>query len=311
MLPLAGVFVLLAALRRLAYRTRVFRVTRLPVPVVVVGNITVGGTGKTPLVIWLAQQLRAAGFKPGVASRGYGGQGASEPMGVTPRSDPVQVGDEPVLIATRAACPVMVSRKRVAAARALVEQHGCDIVICDDGLQHYALARDLEIVVVDAARLWGNGWRLPAGPLRESVTRLASVDFVVYHGEAPQQPYTLQLDIGLVHPLSDPNNPRPLVSFVGGSVHAVAGIGHPARFFAQLRNAGLVVIEHAFPDHHPFTATDLRFGDELPVLMTEKDAVKCRAFTDPKFWVVSAEARVSPQLATLVVNRLKVVRDQK
>lgn len=307
MLPLAGVFILLAALRRIAYRAGLFRVTRVPVPVIVVGNITVGGTGKTPLVIWLAQQLRAAGFKPGVASRGYGGQGASAPLAVTPQSDPTQVGDEPVLIATRAACPVVVSRDRVTAARQLAEQ-GCNVVICDDGLQHYALARDVEIAVVDAARLWGNGWRLPAGPLREPVSRLSSVDFVVYHGDAPLQSHTLHLELTTVQRISDSNDTRPLTSFVGGKIHAVAGIGNPPRFFAQLRAAGLDVIEHPFPDHYAYTVADLRFGDELPVLMTEKDAVKCRAFADSRLWVVGAEARVSPQLATLVMNRLRESR---
>jgi len=307
LLPLAWLFAALAALRRAGYRLGVLQVTRLPVPVVVVGNITVGGTGKTPLTLWLVQRLRAAGYTPGVVSRGYGGRAASWPQWVVADSDPVEVGDEPVLIARRADCPVVVAPQRAAAARMLLERAPCDVLICDDGLQHYALARDVEIAVVDAVRKFGNGWRLPAGPLRESVARLRTVDFVVMHGVAGAVEFGLQLELGRVYNVRDPASTRELTSFCSGVVHAVAGIGHPARFFQQLRAAGVQLIEHPSPDHHIYSARDLSFGDDLPVLMTEKDAVKCRVFAAANYWAVTAQARVDERLATLVIEKLKRV----
>jgi len=307
LLPLAWLFAGLAALRRAAYRIGVFKATCLPVPVIVVGNITVGGTGKTPLTMWLVQHLRAAGFTPGVVSRGYGGHAETWPQWVTADSDPTQVGDEPVLIAQRAACPVAVAPQRVAAARMLLERAHCDVLICDDGLQHYALARAVEIAVVDGARKFGNGWRLPAGPLRESVARLRTVDFIVTHGAAEAAEFAMQLELGSVYNLRDAANVSDITSFRGGVVHAIAGIGHPARFFQQLRAAGVQLIEHPFPDHHVYTASDFNFGDDLPVLMTEKDAVKCRAFAGAHYWAVTAQARVDERLATLVIEKLKKV----
>jgi tetraacyldisaccharide 4'-kinase len=307
LLPLAGLFIGLAALRRAAYRLGIFNVTRLPVPVIVVGNITVGGTGKTPLTMWLVQRLRDAGFTPGVISRGYGGRASTWPQWVTADSDPTQVGDEPVLIAQRTACPLAVAPQRVAAARMLLERAPCDVLICDDGLQHYALARDVEIAVVDAARNFGNGWRLPAGPLRESVVRLRTVDFVVMHGVASAAEFSLQLELTSAYNLRDTARVRDIISFASGVVHAVAGIGHPARFFEQLRASGVQLVEHPFPDHHVYTPGDLNFGDDLPVLMTEKDAVKCRAFAAAHCWAVTAQARVDERLATLVIEKLKKV----
>ncbi len=308
LLPLAWLFTGLAALRRAAYRIGLVKATRLPVPVIVVGNISVGGTGKTPLTMWLVQRLRAAGFTPGVVSRGYGGSATSWPQWVTADSDPAQVGDEPVLIAQRAACPVAVAPQRVAAAHLLLARAHCDVLICDDGLQHYALARDVEIAVVDGTRQFGNGWRLPAGPLRESVARLRTVDFVVMHGDASAAEFALQLELGNVGNLRDAASVRDVAAFRGSSVHAVAGIGYPARFFQQLRAAGVQLIEHPFPDHHAYVPGDLDFGDALPVLMTEKDAVKCRAFAAAHWWVVVAQARVDERLATLVIEKLKKVR---
>ncbi|MEJ2653110.1 MAG: tetraacyldisaccharide 4'-kinase [Gammaproteobacteria bacterium] len=262
LLPLSGVFGLLVSLRRFAYETGMLRRHKLPVPVIVIGNITVGGTGKTPLVIWLVESLRGAGYRPGVVSRGYGGDTARMPQLVTADSDPVAVGDEPVLIAQRAACPVAVAPRRVMAARALIADHDCNVIVSDDGLQHYALERDMEIAVIDGERRLGNGHYLPAGPLREQATRLRRVDIMVVNGKA-----------------------------LPGECHAVAGIGNPARFFDQLRGQGLKVVEHPFPDHHRFRAADLRFGDDLPVVMTEKDAVKCRAFAAPNHWYVPVSAR--------------------
>lgn len=311
LLPFAALFAALVALRRAAYRVGLLRQERLPVPVIVVGNITVGGSGKTPLVIWLIERLRAAGFQPGVVSRGYGGDAAQRPQWVTPESDPRAVGDEPVLIARRTGGPVAVAPSRVEAARFLLQRAACDVVICDDGLQHYALARDIEIAVVDGARRFGNGWYLPAGPLREGRARLRSVDFVVANGGGESDAFDMALRVSAVRQIANPDVRRELDDFRGQAVHAVAGIGHPARFFAQLRAAGLQLIEHAFPDHHVFRAGELEFGDAHPVLMTEKDAVKCRTLTGARFWSVSVDAQVDARLGESIKQRLQQPREHE
>lgn len=293
--PLELLFRTAVTVRNRAYDAGWRRAVRIPRPVVVVGNLTVGGTGKTPLVTWLARRLSGRGLRVGIASRGYG-SAAREPRVVDRDTDWREVGDEPVLIARRTRCPTVVSRDRVAAARALVEQ-GVDVILCDDGLQHRRLARDCEIVVVDGARGLGNGRLLPAGPLREPAARLGRAAAIVVNGEPGARAAAvlesvhvpvlrMELVPDAVHAVNGGQTPRPLESFRGTAVHAVAGIGNPARFFAQLRARGLDVIEHPFPDHHPFTAEDLAFGDTLPVLMTEKDAVKCSAFADPRLWYV-------------------------
>jgi len=292
LLPLSGLFRLVVAARRFAYKAGVLRSRRLPVPVIVVGNITVGGTGKTPLVIWMVENLRAAGYHPGVVSRGYGGKAARWPQLVTAASDPGMVGDEPVLIAQRAACPVAVAPRRVKAARALIAEHGCDVVVCDDGLQHYALQRDVEVAVIDGERRLGNGRCLPAGPLREGAARLRSVDITVVNGEALAGECRMQLDGSVAQSLGDSRIKRDLGEWRGASIHAVAGIGNPGRFFGHLRGQGLTVVEHPFPDHHRFQADDLRFGDDQAVIMTEKDAVKCRGFAGPRHWYVPVTARL-------------------
>jgi tetraacyldisaccharide 4'-kinase len=292
LLPLAGVFGLVVGLRRLLYRLGVLRSTGFPVPVVVVGNISVGGTGKTPLVIWLTEYLRGRGWRPGLVSRGYGGGARHWPQQVRGDSDPASVGDEAVLLARRGGCPVCVGPDRPAAVAALLAHSDCDIVISDDGLQHYALRRDLEIAVIDGVRRFGNGWLLPAGPLREPRRRLRSVDLVVVNGAEPHRgEYAMRLRRPEVVPLAGQGGPEPLGRFAGQAVHGVAGIGNPERFFDLLRAQGIVVLAHAFPDHHRFRAEDLVFEDpELPVLMTEKDAVKCRRFAAANHWVVRVDA---------------------
>jgi tetraacyldisaccharide 4'-kinase len=310
LLPFAALFAALAALRRAAYRVGLLRQERLAVPVVVVGNITVGGSGKTPLVIWLVECLRAAGFNPGVVSRGYGGDAARWPQWVTPDSDPRAVGDEPVLIARRTGCPVAVAPSRVEAAKFLLQRAVCDVVICDDGLQHYALARDIEIAVVDGARRFGNGWLLPAGPLREAPARLRTVDFIVANGGSYQGAFDMALRVSAVRRIADPDVRRELDDFRGQPVHAVAGIGNPGRFFAQLRAAGVRTVEHPFPDHHVFRADDLEFGDAYPVLMTEKDAVKCRTLTGGEFWYVTVDAHVDARLGESLALRLGLLRQE-
>jgi tetraacyldisaccharide 4'-kinase len=296
---LAPLYAGVVAVRRALYRRRWLKRHALPVPVIVVGNVTAGGTGKTPLTIALVQRLREAGWKPGVASRGYGREQANMPRWVEATTDTALGGDEPVLIAWKTGVPVRVDADRVAAGRALVEA-GCDIIVCDDGLQHYRLARDIEIEVVDAQRRYGNGRLIPAGPLREPASRAQECDFrVVNLGQASAEPsalaacgfgeWPMQLHIDTAQPLSG-GRARALAHFRGQRVHAVAGIAHPQRFFDMLRAHGIGVVPHAFADHHAYQASDLRFGSELPVLMTEKDAVKCKVFANEWHFAVPLAA---------------------
>jgi tetraacyldisaccharide 4'-kinase len=308
LLPLGLLFRLVVRVRRLLHESGWRQVVRLPVPVVVVGNITVGGTGKTPVVIALARALAARGLRPGIVTRGYGGR--DDGIGaVTSGSDPLAVGDEPLLLAARAGCPVWRGADRVAAATALLAAHpDRDCLISDDGLQHLRLGRDVEIAVVDGARGLGNGLPLPAGPLREPPARLRAVDAVIINGTGaaalpPGLPLTLE-GSRLVN-LAHGDTTMPLPEWRGRRVRAVAGIGNPRRFFEQLRAAGLEVEEHPFPDHHPFTAGDLAFDAGLPVVMTEKDAVKCARFAREHWWYLPVEARLDAALFDLVADRLR------
>lgn len=295
---LAGAYGRVVALRRRLFEKNVLKRHRVGVPVIVVGNISVGGTGKTPLTIALVQRLHEAGYTPGVASRGYGRANADEPLWVDRNTPPEQGGDEPVLIALRTSAKVRVDRDRVAAARALIEA-GCDVVVCDDGLQHYRLQRDVEIEVIDGNRRYGNGRLLPAGPLREPVERGASCDFRVVNlgtvegagGQAGFGEWPMRLQADSAQPLRGGRG-MPLSAFAGRRVHAVAGIGHPQRFFDTLRGHGIAVVPHAFADHHRYVAGDFAFGSELPVLMTEKDAVKCLAFASDWHYSVPVSAQL-------------------
>jgi tetraacyldisaccharide 4'-kinase len=319
LLPLAALYAGGVAVRRGVFALGLARVTRLPVPVIVVGNVTAGGTGKTPLAIHLVQALRDAGRTPGVITRGYGGDGP-EPAAVTADADPRACGDEAVLIARETRAPVWRGRDRVAAARALLAAHPrCDVLVSDDGLQHLRLARDVEIAVVDGSRGLGNGWPLPAGPLREPATRLAHVDAVVV-----KTPETVAIDAGAVPRFAmtlapvrftrvtaasaavDTATRRPLDAFAGQRVHAVAGIGNPAHFFAQLRALDVDPIEHPFPDHHAFASADLAFEDGRPIVMTAKDAIKCDGLLRDgrEAWSLEVRAEVLPALATHVVTLL-------
>ncbi len=309
LLPLAALFQIFAGLRRLTFRIGVLRPERLPVPVIVVGNITAGGTGKTPLTLWLCGFLQEQGFKPGIVSRGYGGHARLQ--AVTADSDPVAAGDEPVLLARRSSCPVWIGRDRVAAARALLAANpGCDVIVCDDGLQHYRLQRDFEIAVLDGRRGLGNGLPLPAGPLREGAARLQTVDAVVING--PGDPglrmasrFDMSLEGGQFHNLLNPGHSAGAPEFQGRRVHAVAGIGNPMRFFEHLQRLGLSFTAHAFPDHHPFSPADLAFEDADEVIMTEKDAIKCQRFARENHWALSVDATVDPELGQLILNTLK------
>lgn len=309
--PLEGLYRALTALRRAAYRRGWLASWRAPVPVLVVGNIAVGGTGKTPVVIALCQALREAGWRPGIVSRGYGAQPLAFPHLVEAGDDAAVAGDEPLLLARRSQCLVVIAPDRASAVRELLRGQRCDVVICDDGLQHYALARDIELVVIDGGRGLGNRHCLPVGPLREPAARLAAVDALLINGgDGPA---------GLGHRFQ--LRPTALVQLATGRrlaveewpqdqrrVHAVAGIGNPGRFFTTLRQLGFDVAEHPKPDHHRFTAADFSFGDDLPVIMTEKDAVKCTGLDDPRLWYLAVDAALPDFLLREITGKLAALR---
>jgi tetraacyldisaccharide 4'-kinase len=307
LLPVSLLFRTLAGLRRNLYRAGLLHSARLPVPVVIVGNIFVGGTGKTPFTIWLVEELRSAGMRPAVISRGYGGRNEMT-VEVTPASLPSQVGDEPALIALRAGCPVMVGRNRVAVAQALLAAHPeVNLIVSDDGLQHYALQRDVEIVLCDA-RGNGNGWMLPAGPLREPASR--SRDFtVVNDASAPPGAFRMQLAGERAERLSDRTQTIALDAIEASRIVAAAGIGNPSRFFAMLRKAGLVFEELPLPDHYDFADNPFEQVQADIILITEKDAVKCRQIetmkNDPRLWVVPVTARIDRALAERIVEKCR------
>ena len=263
-----------------------------------------GGTGKTPLVIWLANFLQQQGFTPAIVSRGYGGKALSYPCEVKATSRASEVGDEPLLIFSQTQCPVIIDPKRVNAVDYLLKNYYCNIIISDDGLQHYALARDIEIAVIDGDRRFGNGFCFPAGPLREPVARLKEVDFIVANGKGNEGEFVMQLE------------PHCLINLVTGEkifpadfrqkhVHAVAGIGNPERFFQSLRNFNFTVIPHALPDHHPYKADDINFNDSLPVIMTEKDAVKCGQFANDRQWYMAVTVVIDADFGNQLLGRIR------
>ncbi len=314
LLPLSYLFRGVARGRR-AYLQSRYQARPFAVPVVVVGNIAVGGTGKTPLIIRLVHSLQAEGIRPGIVSRGYGGQPSKLPRKVSADSSAQEFGDEPVLIAREANCPVVVDSDRVAAVQYLIEEFDVDVVLSDDGLQHYRMHRDLEIAVLDARRGLGNGQCLPAGPLREPPERLQDVDFIVLNGGVESgSPFLPEsTSTSLISMTLQPTFFRHLRSgqrvaansWTGSrSVHAVAGIGNPERFSATLSVLGLEPQLHRFPDHHPFAQADLEFDDDLPVVMTSKDAVKCEAFAPDNVWVLEVAAEVDPSLSQSIKELL-------
>jgi len=310
---LSGLYAGVTRVRRALYRRGLLRRIGVRAPVLVVGNLIAGGSGKTPLTIALAQRLREEGWSPGVATRGYGRSDPSAAVWVEADTAPSQGGDEPVLLARRTGVPVRADRDRVAAARALAAA-GCDIVLCDDGLQHYRLRRDVEIEVIDGRRRYGNGLLLPAGPLREPAIRgeqclfrvvnlpAAGADAGAGFGEWPMH---LRLDRAV--PIAG-GRAQTLSSFAGQRVHAVAGIGDPERFFGALRGMGIAVVPHAFADHHRYVADDFHFGSDLPVLMTEKDAVKCTPFANARFYSVPASADLPEAFWVALLERLSTLR---
>jgi len=302
-------YVALMRLRRRLYQAGLKRVDDLPVPVLVIGNITVGGTGKTPLTAWIATELTRRGWRPGIVSRGYGGS-ERDTVQLPLDADPEQYGDEPVWLMRASHCPVAIGRRRGDAARLLLARAACDVILCDDGLQHWSLARDLEILVVDGERRFGNGLLVPAGPLREPVERASRVDFVVVNGNV-QEPDELSMIVAPAKlvAINDLTHARPLDVFAGQEVHAVAGIGNPERFFRMLEGLGWIVHRHAFPDHHHFRKTDFDFDQALPIVMTEKDAVKCARLGLPDAYMVPIEVTLPESFADQLHKRLRQVQD--
>ena len=313
--PLSIVFRTGVAARRALFRAGVLQARRLPVPVVVVGNIAIGGSGKTPLTIALATELAARGWHPGIVSRGYGGS-AVYVRAVEHDASASVVGDEPLLLA-RTGLPVWIGADRAAAARGLLAVHPqCDVIVTDDGLQHYALARDVEIAVVDASRELGNGWSLPAGPLREPASRLEGVDAIVRLAKAPRastrREFTMTLAGERFVRVNAPEVGAAADAFRIANVHALAGIGNPQRFFEQLRALGIAATCHAFPDHHRFMPAELALPAASAILMTEKDAVKCASFADDRCWALPVRAMLDPALVSLIEEKLrgsKIARD--
>jgi tetraacyldisaccharide 4'-kinase len=303
--PLSLLYNFLARRKRAAYACGRKPVYRASVPVIVIGNITVGGTGKTPLCLALAKFLQAQGRHPAIITRGYKGKSSQYPLRVTKATDVDDCGDEAMLLVMNTDIPVVVDPDRSRGVRFLETHFQPDVILCDDGLQHYALARDIEIAVVDGERGFGNGLLLPAGPLREKPERLAEVDFVIVNGaplnlplaEADYYAMTLNTD-GLINLLSKQSTKFSPTEFPGktavgtSKVHALAGIGNPARFFNLLQTAGFDIMAQPFPDHHQFSKTDICFADDLPVIMTEKDAVKCRDFATEAHWYLKVSAQL-------------------
>lgn len=314
--PISWLFRGIASMRAALYGRQSLR-ARDAIPVVVIGNITVGGSGKTPLLMALAEELTHRGHRVGIVSRGYGGKAVQYPLSVTTETSPDHCGDEPAMLANKLAVPVVVDPKRNRAVAYLEndKDYACDIILSDDGLQHYAMSRDVEIVVVDAIRGFGNGLCLPAGPLREPLSRLRSVDFLVSNGKDTQR--QLPVEYPFVTMLMEPvacvslsTGERVAIKdfFRKQMLHGVAAIGNPLRFFDSLRAMGSQVIEHPFPDHHRFASTDLNFGDALPVVMTEKDAVKCQNFSLRNAWYVEVKAILPNDFMEAVIDKIMAVQ---
>ncbi len=300
------------------------RRSKITLPVIVVGNISIGGTGKTPTVIYLAKLLLKGGYKPAIITRGYGGKATQWPQEVTPLSSPAKVGDEAVLLAKRSKVPVIAGADRSVDIQYLRSRYDCDVILSDDGLQHYCLHRDIEIVLIDAKRQLGNGWCIPAGPLRENSCRLKKVDFVLFNQAfnennakknrfAVQQKldslFSMRLSGNVLHSLSTKKKPLPLQDLKGQTVHAVTGIGNPSQFYDVLEKSGLKLIKHSFSDHHSFKEKELYFNDNKIIIMTEKDAVKCHQFKIDNCWYLPVEAQIESEFDRLLMDKLKRLKN--
>lgn len=305
LLPFSFLFWLVTTFRRQLYQLNILRPIHAAVPVVVVGNISVGGTGKTPFVVWLVDQLRKQGYRPGIVSRGAGGRRQLKPHQVRHDDAASQVGDEALLLKKRANCPIVLCVDRVMAVERLLSSTDCNVIVSDDGLQHYRMGRQVEIAIVDGERQFGNGYLMPAGPLREPVSRLDKVDLVVVNGGKGGQ-HIMHLKPMQLVSLKTPEKQLALGALAGQSVHAVAGIGNPDRFFKALQKLGYQTIRHVFPDHYLYEQGDIQFGDSSPVVMTEKDAIKCFAFANDNHWYLQADAEMnSDECIQLIINKLR------
>ena len=313
LVPLSWLFALITVLRRYAYQKGFLKSHALTVPVIVVGNINMGGSGKTPVVIWLVAQLKLQGYTPGVISRGYGGS-IKLPTLVNVNSQPAQVGDEPVLIANRCDCPVYIGADRVQAGFALLKAYPqCDVIISDDGLQHYRLQRAFEIIVLDASLLPETANLLPAGPLRETAKRLQTVDAIIlnvagleatFDSQKYANTYQMQLIGEQFYSLANPTLTATVQNFKRKSIKAMAGIGNPERFFEHLRKLGLTFAAASFNDHHAFTQAEIEQQDCDMLIMTEKDAVKCKQFAQAHHWVLPVNAQIDAQLIPQILAKL-------
>lgn len=312
LLPLSFFYRLLVRIRRFYYQYR--QRYKFSVPIVIVGNLTVGGSGKTPLVVYLAKLLKDHGYQPGIVSRGYGRKSGGDGIMVTSESQVIEVGDEPLLIARKSKCPVVVAADRVTATKKLLATYKCDLVISDDGLQHYPLSRDFEIVLIDGETKFGNGFCLPAGPLREAIARLNQVDFIIYNRSSNRfselssnDEYQMFLEVTAIRNLKNPLIIKEATDFKEQTIHAVAGIARPEKFFQTLRQLGLNIIEHPFPDHYLFCEIDFPFADEI-VIMTEKDAVKCEMIANQNFWYLEIKVRLSRGFSASLLGSLDKYR---
>ena len=291
--PLSLIYISIIYLRHTLYRLGLISITKINVPTIVIGNIVAGGTGKTPLVIWLAKHFKDKGFLPGIVSRGYGGTYLSNIELVKPTSNPLLVGDEPVIIARNTNCPVVVAKIRAKGAKELVEKYNCNIIFCDDGMQHYSLARDIEIAVIDGQRRFGNNYCFPAGPLREPKSRIFKADLIVSKYNARTCEHKMDYTYKQLVSLNELSKTIPISDLHGMTVHVIAGINNPDHFFSYLRSHKLELIIHKFPDHYSYTEDDVKFNDNFPVVMTEKDAVKCLNYSSDKYWYIPISAELS------------------
>jgi len=308
LLPLAGLYCLLISLRIKLYQLGWLKSYRAPIPVIVVGNLTVGGTDKTPLIIWLTRWLKSQGLRPGIISRGYGSKAGYYPYEIKSFSTAEETGDEPLLLQNRTGVPVVIGPDRQADIEKLLAEHDCNIILSDDGLQHYRLQRDIEIAIVDGTRGFGNGFCLPSGPLREPVTRLNRVDMIMVNGGGDNQ-LAFKVIPGEVYSVGGSCEQLQLDAFAGQKVHAVAGIGNPQRFFDLLQQHQVEIIPHVFRDHHQYHEYELDFADELPVLMTEKDAVKCRRMQLKNLWYLDIDIQLSDIAKQRLQHLLEQVQD--
>lgn len=307
LLPFSYIYLIFISIRRFFYQH--FLIVKLPIPIIIVGNITVGGTGKTPLVIYLANFLKQQGYNPGIISRGYRGKSREGSEVITAKSKVEEVGDEALLISRQVESPVVINTDRVAAVERLLQGYNCDVIISDDGLQHYRLPRYLEIVVVDSEFKFGNEFCLPAGPLREPLSRLKRVDFIIRNFNTYLPPkdfseeYSMVLEPIVFRNVKDTTLKKTVEDFKGQDIHAVAGIGRPQKFFQTLRQLGLDVVEHAFPDHHMFRPVDFSFEDKT-VIMTEKDAIKCDKIANENFWYLEVKAKPDNRFVKKLLDKL-------